>query len=127
MTDFNPLVADLKILLRRFPQQEPESWAKHQPLAGLWGPPQASRREVNRVRRNYPPVAMRLGGSELIVIVVFLIPTVWALFDALQTTTDVWTAAKQNQAVWVLVVLLLPVIGALLFFLIARPRLNEVR
>jgi hypothetical protein len=70
---------------------------------------------------------MRIGGSELIVIVLVLIPTVWALFDALQTTTDAWAAAKQNQAVWVLVVLLLPVIGAILFFLIARPRLHEVR
>lgn len=70
---------------------------------------------------------MRLGGSELLVIVIFLIPTVWALFDVLQTGSEVWAASKQDQVVWILVVLLLPVIGALLFFLIARPRLNEVR
>lgn len=70
---------------------------------------------------------MRLAGSELFLIVVVLIPMVWALFDALQTNSDVWEASNQDQAVWVLVVLLLPVAGAILFFLIARPRLNEVR
>jgi hypothetical protein len=70
---------------------------------------------------------MRLSGSELFVIVLVLIPTVWALFDALQTNSEVWAASKQDQAVWVLVVLLLPVIGALLFFLIARPRLKQAR
>ena len=70
---------------------------------------------------------MRLGSSELLVIVLFLIPTVWAVFDALQTSSDVWSASNQEQAVWVLVVLLLPGVGALLYFLIARPRLNQVR
>jgi TRAP-type C4-dicarboxylate transport system permease small subunit len=70
---------------------------------------------------------MRLGGSELLVIVLFLIPTVWAIFDILQTKTEAWTAARQDQAVWVLVVLLLPGVGALLFFLIARPRLRQAR
>jgi hypothetical protein len=70
---------------------------------------------------------MRLTGSEFFLIVVFLIPTVWAIFDALQTSSEVWAASKQDQAVWVLIVLLLPVVGAILFFLIARPRLNQVR
>ncbi|HEX6299875.1 MAG TPA: PLDc N-terminal domain-containing protein [Acidimicrobiia bacterium] len=70
---------------------------------------------------------MRFSGSELFLIVVVLIPTVWALFDALQTSSDVWAASKQDQAVWVLVVLLLPVVGAIMFFLVARPRLNQVR
>jgi hypothetical protein len=70
---------------------------------------------------------MRLAGSELLLIVVVLIPTVWALFDALQTNAEVWAASRQDQAVWVLVVLLVPVVGAILFFLIARPRLNQVR
>jgi hypothetical protein len=78
-------------------------------------------------RYRYPPAPMRLGGSELLVIVVFVIPTVWALFDILQTGTDVWAASNQDQWVWVLVVLLLPVIGAILFFWIARPRLKGVR
>ncbi len=70
---------------------------------------------------------MRLGASEFVIIVVFLIPTMWALFDALQTGTEVWTAAKQDQAVWVLVILLLPLAGAILFLLIARPKLNQAR
>jgi hypothetical protein len=70
---------------------------------------------------------MRLGGSELLIILLYLIPTVWALTDALQTKSEAWAASNQEQAVWVLVVLLLPGIGALLFFLIARPRLKQVR
>jgi len=70
---------------------------------------------------------VRLGSGELLVIVLFLIPTVWAVFDALQTSSDVWSASNQEQAVWVLVVLLLPGVGAFLYFLIARPRLNQVR
>jgi hypothetical protein len=70
---------------------------------------------------------VRLGGSELLVIVLYLIPTVWALFDTLQTKSEAWAASNQEQAVWVLVVLLLPGVGALLYFLVARPRLKEVR
>lgn len=70
---------------------------------------------------------MRFSGSELIAIGLFLIPTVWALFDALHTGSDAWAASKQDQAVWVLVVLLLPVVGAVLYYLVARPRLNEAR
>lgn len=70
---------------------------------------------------------MRFSGSEFVLIVVVLIPTVWALFDALQTSSDVWAASQQDQAVWVLVVILLPVVGAIMFFLVARPRLNQVR
>lgn len=70
---------------------------------------------------------MRLTGSEVFLIVVVLVPTVWAISDALQTSSEVWTASRQDQAVWVLIVLLLPVVGAILFFLIARPRLNQVR
>lgn len=70
---------------------------------------------------------MRLGSSEVLVIVFFLIPTVWALFDALRISAQVWSASNQEQAVWVVVVLLLPGVGALFYFLIARPRLNQVR
>jgi hypothetical protein len=68
---------------------------------------------------------MRFGGELLTV--VLLIPTVWALFDVLGTSSNVWADSRQNQAVWVLIVLLLPFVGAILFFLVARPRLNEVR
>jgi hypothetical protein len=61
-------------------------------------------------------------GSELVVLLVW-IPTIWALFEALRTPARIWADSEQSQAVWVVVILLLPVIGPLMFLFIARPRL----
>ncbi len=44
--------------------------------------------------------------------------------DVARTPVSVWKAADQNQIVWLLVVLLLPLFGAIAYLLIARPILR---
>jgi hypothetical protein len=61
--------------------------------------------------------------SELLLIVLYLAPTVLALSEALRFEGDRWDTARQSQGVWVVVILLLPIVGPLLYYLIARPRL----
>lgn len=61
--------------------------------------------------------------SELLIIVLYLAPTVLALSEALRLPNHRWAAAKQSQGVWVVVILVLPIFGPLLYYLIARPRL----
>lgn len=51
---------------------------------------------------------------------------VWALVEILRTDKVAWDASGMVQLVWVAVVLVLPVIGSVLFFAIARPRLTAV-
>ena len=51
----------------------------------------------------------------------------WALVDALRTPASVWEAAEQNQLLWVGVMIFVSLLGAVLYVLIARPRLLEVR
>jgi hypothetical protein len=50
---------------------------------------------------------------------------VWALSDILRVPTDVWEDSQQNQALWTVIALVLPLLGPLLYFFIARPKLNE--
>jgi hypothetical protein len=66
-----------------------------------------------------------IRGSELFFIVVYLLPTIWALVDALRAGESVWHASNQNQTVWVIVILLVPLLGPLLYFFLARPSLSE--
>jgi len=70
---------------------------------------------------------LRFGSSEILFIVVFWIPTIWALFDVLRASGETWAAARENQIVWTIVVILIPVAGPLAYFLIARPRLLAAR
>lgn len=51
---------------------------------------------------------------------------VLALVDLLRRPAWQWAAAGQNQVVWVLVVLLGHVIGAIVYWLAARPALRQV-
>jgi len=61
-------------------------------------------------------------------ILVLVAPTVWALIDLLRVRSERWTASGQSQAVWAIVILLAtPLLGALLYFVIARPRLVTAR
>lgn len=62
---------------------------------------------------------------EILLIVVYLAPTVWALSDILRIPTTVWAASDQNQALWTVIVLVLPLLGPLLYFFIVRSKLNE--
>lgn len=62
---------------------------------------------------------------EILLIALYVAPTVWALSDILRVPTDLWASSQQNQALWTILVLVIPLVGPLLYFLIARPKLNE--
>jgi len=63
--------------------------------------------------------------SEILLIALYAAPTIWALSDILRIPTDVWATSQQNQALWTVIVLILPLLGPLLYFFIARPKLHE--
>jgi hypothetical protein len=65
-----------------------------------------------------------IRGSELLVLLLW-VPTIWALYEVLRTPGQTWADSDQSQAVWVVVVILLPIIGPLLYVMIARPRLSQ--
>ena len=68
---------------------------------------------------------MNLAVLELLIVVVFLGGlALWlvALVDLLRRPADQWIATGQNQIVWAAVVLFASVLGALLYWFIARPR-----
>lgn len=50
---------------------------------------------------------------------------VWSLYMILTTATDSWDAVGMSQMMWLLVVLLLPFIGPVLFAVVAMPRLEK--
>ena len=48
---------------------------------------------------------------EILLIAVYVAPTVWALSDILRVPTDVWADSQQNQALWTVIALVLPLLG----------------
>lgn len=50
----------------------------------------------------------------------------WMLVDALRRPVAEWEAAGQNQIVYAVVIVVLGFIGALVYALVARPRLQEI-
>lgn len=50
---------------------------------------------------------------------------VWALWDLLQRTSEVWVASGQDRLVWVIVVIFVPLIGPALYLGTAKPRLDQ--
>lgn len=68
-----------------------------------------------------------LRGTEILIILLMLVPVVWALIDILGTPTRVWADSNQNQGLWSVVVFVLPLLGPLLYLVIARPQLVEAR
>jgi len=78
-----------------------------------------------RRRSNLVTVPNVLRLPEVLLIAVYVAPTVWALSDILRVPTDVWADSQQNQALWTVIALVLPLLGPLLYFFIARPKLNE--
>lgn len=59
-----------------------------------------------------------------------LVPLVlWiiALIDALKVPDQTWETAGQNKLLWVLVIVLLTLLGAILYWFIARPSLKQVQ
>lgn len=68
-----------------------------------------------------------IGASELLVLAIvaaMALPTLFALIAILRTPDDAWRRAGQQQIVWVVVVLFGGVIGALAYFVLARPKLR---
>lgn len=68
-----------------------------------------------------------LRGTEILIILLLLVPVVWALTDILGTPARVWGDSNQNQGLWAVVVFLLPLLGPLLYLVVARPKLIEAR
>ena len=73
---------------------------------------------------------MAIGLLVLLILVVGLVGFavwLWALIDALQRPDSDWRSADQSKIVWILVIVLVGIIGSLIYLVVARPRLNEVR
>jgi hypothetical protein len=66
-----------------------------------------------------------LRGTEILIIALMLVPVVWALTDILGTPARVWADSNQNQGLWTILVFRLPLLGPLLYLVMARPRLIE--
>ena len=70
-----------------------------------------------------------IGAPELIIFVFVLIITVlpiWGIIDAAIRPDTAWRAAQQSKVVWVLVQIVLWTLGAIIYFLIIRPKLKRV-
>jgi len=67
-----------------------------------------------------------IGG--IVLLLVWLALTVWwlvMLVQALRTPDSVWAAADQSKILYVLLMIFLGWLGALLYVVIARPRLRS--
>jgi len=70
--------------------------------------------------------ASLIGG--IVLLLVWLALTVWwlvMLVQALRTPDSVWAAADQSKILYVLLMIFLGWLGALLYVVIARPRLRS--
>lgn len=73
---------------------------------------------------------MRLLGLGFIVLVIGvggLLVWLAALVDMLKRPAEQWQQSGQDRIVWALVVVFLYVVGAILYWLIARPELESHR
>lgn len=52
---------------------------------------------------------------------------IMALVEVLRTPEPVWTAAGQDRLIWALVVIFLHVLGAIIYYVVARPSLAAHR
>lgn len=63
---------------------------------------------------------LNIGNQEILILaVILIIPTIlflWALVDALTSEF----VEKNNKIIWILVILLLPLLGSILYFTIGR-------
>ncbi|NLC97667.1 MAG: hypothetical protein GX678_01115 [Actinomycetales bacterium] len=63
----------------------------------------------------------------LIILALSLVPFaiwLWALVDSVVRPQQNWAAANQNQLLWVILIVLIPCVGAVLYFLVPRPALK---
>lgn len=66
--------------------------------------------------------ALLLGA----VVVALFVWWLLVLIDCLRTPDAVWQAAGENQVVWLLVLILLGFVGAILYVLLARPKVRAI-
>ena len=68
-----------------------------------------------------------LGPFLVFALVGLLMSVIWivALVDALRISDREWDRAGQSKLLWVLLIALLGVIGAILYFAMARPSLRS--
>jgi DMSO reductase anchor subunit len=52
---------------------------------------------------------------------------IWSLVDAIQRPDSEWEQAGQNKLVWILVLIFIGFIGSIIYLLVARPSLEEVK
>jgi len=52
---------------------------------------------------------------------------VWSLVDAIQRPDADWEQAGQSKLVWILVLIFVGFIGSIIYLLVARPPLEEVK
>jgi len=70
-----------------------------------------------------------IGAPELIIFVLVLIITVlpiWGIIDAAIRPDTAWTSVGQSKVVWVLVQIFLWTLGAIIYFVVIRPKLKRV-
>ncbi|NNE95486.1 MAG: hypothetical protein HKN24_05605 [Acidimicrobiales bacterium] len=69
---------------------------------------------------------MRFVGPEIIVILTLIIPmlTIAAIVDLLRRPASSWPQSGQSQAVWALVIIFIGLVGPILYFTIAKPKLD---
>jgi hypothetical protein len=67
-----------------------------------------------------------LGAPELLIILFILgtmVLPIWGIIDAAVRPDPAWTAIGQSKIVWILVMVFLWTLGAILYFILARPKL----
>jgi hypothetical protein len=83
---------------------------------------------VTALEGNFLAVGMTLWLAVfLLVALVMTILWILALVDALRIPDATWQRAGQSKLLWVLVVVLLHLLGALLYAVMARPALGRAR
>ena len=64
-------------------------------------------------------------GLAGILVVISAVVWLFALIDALRRPADAWDRAGQSQIVWILVIVLVNVLGAIIYLIVARPQLES--
>lgn len=64
-----------------------------------------------------------LRFSELLIIALLLVPAVLALGEILRVPASRWEKARESQGVWAVLVVVFPLVGPLIYYLVPRPRL----
>lgn len=69
-----------------------------------------------------------LGSAAIVLLLPVVLAALWlvALVDALRRPESQWSAAQQNRLLYVLLMVFLSLVGAALYWFIARPKLRSV-